>query len=411
MEEPPPGLSKLEELKWKKAQRAKTGVGGSEGGGTKAKVKATAKASSSNDGSGTAPAARPPMQPRGAKAARLAQLKDELSGLKVRALQQKAAAAGITEQDIDDADDTAGLIELILAATAAKEDASGAASMAPPQAEAAGHAVMHAAGTAPQERPTAEEEVPLIETSSEGTPKSGGSIISRWGDCDWAQGDEWDGVVPISVASTPEITFPEERKAMEVIMALQHKIKSGKFVAGFDFAGSANATKELKDADADVWKKLEAPIGLYYKAEGAEKEAIFKEQIEPAIKETVWWDKFTNQVVGNAKGHCQHDRERKCIIFCVHGGAISNVEQRNMADILRSVDLKGTPRPQFAIKNGTLEELEKVRYYSLVQLYVFFCRFLPASACVGVCVCVCVYARACFILSELRGHRGFCELC
>eukprot|EP01043_Picozoa_sp_COSAG02_P004248 COSAG02_NODE_109_length_36250_cov_121.168903_19_plen_1642_part_00 len=54
MEEPPPGLSKLEELKWKKAQRAKAGVGGSEGGGTKAKVKATAKASSSNDGSGTA---------------------------------------------------------------------------------------------------------------------------------------------------------------------------------------------------------------------------------------------------------------------------------------------------------------------------------------------------------------------
>ena len=71
-----------------------------------------------------------------------------------------------------------------------------------------------------------------------------------------AQGDEWDGVVPINVASSPETTFPEGRKAMEEIKALRREIKSGKFVAGFDFVGSANMTKELKDADADVWKKL-----------------------------------------------------------------------------------------------------------------------------------------------------------
>eukprot|EP01043_Picozoa_sp_COSAG02_P113962 COSAG02_NODE_50236_length_322_cov_0.390135_1_plen_90_part_10 len=54
-------------------------------------------------------------------AARLAQLKEELYGLKMVPLQQKAAEAGIADEKIAYADDKADLIELILVATAAKE--------------------------------------------------------------------------------------------------------------------------------------------------------------------------------------------------------------------------------------------------------------------------------------------------
>eukprot|EP01043_Picozoa_sp_COSAG02_P131398 COSAG02_NODE_69222_length_199_cov_89.800000_1_plen_66_part_11 len=47
--------------------------------------------------------------------------------MKMRALQQKAADMGIAEDKIDEADDKADLIELMLATAAAEEDASGAA--------------------------------------------------------------------------------------------------------------------------------------------------------------------------------------------------------------------------------------------------------------------------------------------
>ena len=54
-----------------------------------------------------------------------AQLKDELSGLKMRALQQKAEEVGVAQDQIDEADDSKeDLIDLILAASA-KEDPPG----------------------------------------------------------------------------------------------------------------------------------------------------------------------------------------------------------------------------------------------------------------------------------------------
>jgi len=57
----------------------------------------------------------------------LAQLKDELSGLKMRALQQKAEEVGVAQDQIDEADDSKeDLIDLILAASA-KEDPPGVA--------------------------------------------------------------------------------------------------------------------------------------------------------------------------------------------------------------------------------------------------------------------------------------------
>ena len=56
-----------------------------------------------------------------------AQLKDELSGLKMRALQQKAEEVGVAQDQIDEADDSKeDLIDLILAASA-KEDPPGVA--------------------------------------------------------------------------------------------------------------------------------------------------------------------------------------------------------------------------------------------------------------------------------------------
>ena len=56
-----------------------------------------------------------------------AQLKDELSGLKMRALQQKAEEVGVDQDLIDTADDSKeDLIDLILAASA-KEDPPGVA--------------------------------------------------------------------------------------------------------------------------------------------------------------------------------------------------------------------------------------------------------------------------------------------
>ena len=56
-----------------------------------------------------------------------AQLKDELSGLKMRALQQKAEEVGVAQDLIDTADDSKeDLIDLILAASA-KEDPPGVA--------------------------------------------------------------------------------------------------------------------------------------------------------------------------------------------------------------------------------------------------------------------------------------------
>ena len=56
-----------------------------------------------------------------------AQLKDELSGLKMRALQQKAEEVGVAQDQSDEADDSKeDLIDLILAASA-KEDPPGVA--------------------------------------------------------------------------------------------------------------------------------------------------------------------------------------------------------------------------------------------------------------------------------------------
>jgi uncharacterized protein YunC (DUF1805 family) len=57
------------------------------------------------------------------KATRLAQLKDELSGMKLRALQKRAEELGINEDTLDEAEEKSEVIALILAATAAAAEA------------------------------------------------------------------------------------------------------------------------------------------------------------------------------------------------------------------------------------------------------------------------------------------------
>jgi hypothetical protein len=60
------------------------------------------------------------------KATRLAQLKDELSGMKLRALQKRAEELGINEDTLDEAEEKSEVIVLILAAMALAPAVDGA---------------------------------------------------------------------------------------------------------------------------------------------------------------------------------------------------------------------------------------------------------------------------------------------
>ena len=71
-----------------------------------------------------------------AEAARLAQLREELAGMKMRALQKRAIELGVDEDTLDEADEKSEVIALILAAMAPVEDGAAAAACQAAEAEA-----------------------------------------------------------------------------------------------------------------------------------------------------------------------------------------------------------------------------------------------------------------------------------
>eukprot|EP01048_Picozoa_sp_COSAG05_P009558 COSAG05_NODE_794_length_7287_cov_45.558431_2_plen_346_part_00 len=314
-------------------------------------------------------------------------MEDELQALGLDKLSDRASAVGVPKSETMaalDAADKAALIKLILIAS--KPASTGAEEAVPPPDASTTH-----------DEAAPSELKPLVSRS--------GTQVFEWGECDWAQGESWDGIVPINVASSPAWTFhPEdkskERDAMMVIVNIKDRVKSGKFIVGFDFAGSANAdetglSEAVKQEDKEVWDEMTKASKDWQAAEGAEKEAIFTSRIVPAVMKTRWWTLFREQVVGSAKAHCQKDSKIRCIIFCVHGGPISMVEQRRMAQILTSVDIPGDRKPQFAIKCGTLEEMEEV---------LGICLATHSVCCVWVLVWVWAWVWVCRHLRVLSLH-------
>ena len=82
-----------------------------------------------------------------------------------------------------------------------------------------------------------------------------------------------------------------------------------------------------------------------------------RQMFEAILMQTTWWSGYKQQVTGGAKTQCQLDSDRRCIIFVVPGGPISQSEARHMASIIKNVDIKGGKQPEFVIVQGDLAKL------------------------------------------------------
>jgi hypothetical protein len=174
------------------------------------------------------------------------------------------------------------------------------------------------------------------------------SRVLGWGACPWAQQQAtWDGRTPICVSSCPsQGGAGAEQDVMSFVVQLS-KLSKGLASVGFDFAGSQTTIAQ----DSAVWSAIEN-----MKATG---DAPF-ELIEGLLLATHWWSNYAKSVAGSAKSACQHDAAHRCIVYCIEGGVISQIEAKHMPSILEKVDLPpGSQTPEFAVRTGSLAEFRE----------------------------------------------------
>ena len=197
----------------------------------------------------------------------------------------------------------------------------------------------------------------------------GCNVYDSWDDVprewNWPAIPQWTGNDPICVTSSPAKSWPEGKDAMAVCTQVSARA-GGLVVVGFDFANSRNS----RASDQEFWDQLAI-------AQPDEKEAI--------LIQTEWWHLYEQQVIGNAKATCQYRPEHRCIIFCINGGPISQVEASRMPGIIANVDLPSSAiMPEFVIHRGDLDAFEAFVEDGLKRQSVF-CHLTLQPPPVSVC--------------------------
>jgi hypothetical protein len=197
-----------------------------------------------------------------AEAVRLAQLKEELAGMKMRALQKRAEELGVDEDKLDEADEKSEVIALILAAMAPVED--GAAAVAA-EAEAASAAAAAAEAEAARLTQLKEElagmKMRALQTRAEELGVDGAAL------------DEAD----------------DKSAVIELIMVQESTTVMAPTASHF---GSASNTVEMADAMSAVfaqWKKQGLHIMLSYQWD-VQKEVKAVHALLQKKKIPVWMD-------------------------------------------------------------------------------------------------------------------------
>ena len=174
--------------------------------------------------------------------------------------------------------------------------------------------------------------------------------------------------MPIVVTSTPEWTL-QGVNAMALIDKL-NKATGGRVIAGFDFANSTNSWPEDKPFWTQIGSAGKTGLLKDWPQPPNEPTLELRRRFEEVLMPTKWWSHYKSQVVGGVKTKCQDSSARRCIIFVVPGGPISQAEARHMASIIENVDIKGETKPEFVIVKGDLAELGFVETGMQVDLHI-----------------------------------------